>query len=203
MRKTILKTATIIICITMTAMTVSGLIFGDINGDGDVNNKDVVTLFRSLSRTDAYIDHDIYDINADGEIDNKDIVSLFRYISSMLKEKQNEETQPTGPEEESEPVSDETAEPQIDGITVTELTSPVGRNETATISIKGKPDTEYTIKVYYSTTASKANGLEKKTSDVEGLVSWSWKVGGSTNPGTFKIVITGGGEKLETEFTVE
>jgi hypothetical protein len=60
------------------------------------------------------------------------------------------------------------------------LTSPVSRNETATLEIKGEPNTEYAITVYYSSGPSSAAGLESKYSDGEGYVSWSWRVGGKT-----------------------
>lgn len=76
------------------------------------------------------------------------------------------------------------------------------RNEIATVSITAKPNTTYSITVYYSSGASKADGLENKTSDANGNVSWSWKIGGRTKPGTYNIVITGGGQTLEKTFTV-
>lgn len=57
---------------------------GDINGDGNVDNKDVVTLFRyvSASRVD-YIDTVAADCNGDGEINNKDVTTLFRFVSGQ------------------------------------------------------------------------------------------------------------------------
>ena len=55
---------------------------GDINGDGEVNNKDVVTLFRYLSgEDDLYVESGALDVNEDGYADNKDVVRLFRYCS--------------------------------------------------------------------------------------------------------------------------
>ena len=74
----------------------------------------------------------------------------------------------------------------------------MGRNEIATIKIKGAPNTMYSIKVYYSTSASTASGLENKTSDSSGNVEWSWKIGGKTKAGDHKIKISGGGDKFET-----
>ena len=84
------------------------------------------------------------------------------------------------------------------GITLVDITSPAPRNSFATIRIKGKPNTEYSIRVYYSTTASTADGLENKISDADGYVSWTWKIGGRTKPGSHRIKITGGGETFET-----
>lgn len=85
-------------------------------------------------------------------------------------------------------------------ISLISITSVVSRNEMASVRIKGKPNTEYKIEVYYSTTVSKAAGLERKQSDGEGYVEWTWKVGPNTKAGEHKIVISGGGSKLETSF---
>lgn len=111
-------------------------------------------------------------------------------------------TETTTPETTTpETTTPETSAPSVTVLMITSVTSPVGRNETATLSIKGKPNTEYTINVYYSTQASTASGLEKKTSDNDGVVVWSWKIGGSTKGGAHRIVIIGGDERAETTFT--
>ena len=57
---------------------------GDVNGDGDINNKDVVALFRFLSggKPDVFV-LDAADFNGDGEVNNKDVTALFRYTSSQ------------------------------------------------------------------------------------------------------------------------
>jgi hypothetical protein len=56
-------------------------LLGDINGDGEINNKDVVTLFRYVSGGDKAEDESIYDYNKDDNVDNKDVVFLFRAVS--------------------------------------------------------------------------------------------------------------------------
>lgn len=86
------------------------------------------------------------------------------------------------------------------GITVTDAAGTVEAGSNASITIKGKPSTRYTISVYYSNGASTANGLEAQNSDSSGSVTWSWKVGPKTKAGTHRIVIEGGGDKLETNF---
>lgn len=54
----------------------------DINHDGEVNNKDVVLLFKLTSGSaGSGADADLADFDMDGEINNKDVVSLFRYLS--------------------------------------------------------------------------------------------------------------------------
>lgn len=80
------------------------------------------------------------------------------------------------------------------------VTSPCRNGDDATVTIIGKPNTEYSIGVYYATRASEAQGLEKKTSDANGNLSWTWSVGLNTTPGTHDITIRGGDEKLEITF---
>ena len=85
---------------------------------------------------------------------------------------------------------------------ITSVTTPVEAGAKATLTIKGKPGTEYNIDVIYKKTASKAKGLENKTAPASGTVSWTWKVGSNTTPGTFTIYVSGGGERSEIKFTV-
>ena len=120
-------------------------------------------------------------------------------------------TEPPKPETTepvTEPPKPETTAPvtekpvKVDTITNIKVTSPIPPNSIATLSAKVSPNTKYSITVYYSSGASSADGLEDKTSDANGNIEWSWKVGGRTKPGTYRIVIAGGGEKKETTFTV-
>lgn len=77
-------------------------------------------------------------------------------------------------------------------INLLSLTTPVSRGSNATVSIKGLPNTTYDIDVIYSSGASKASGLEDKTSDSEGNVSWTFKVSSNVKPGTYDVKITDG-----------
>jgi len=55
---------------------------GDINGDGSVNNKDVVALFKYVSGGGADdISVMALDVTGDGSVNNKDVVALFKYVS--------------------------------------------------------------------------------------------------------------------------
>lgn len=78
----------------------------------------------------------------------------------------------------------------------------IGRNETASVTIQGKPGVEYDIDVHYKSGVSTAKGLENQVADEDGYVTWTWKIGNRTAAGTFQIVITGGGETITIEFTV-
>lgn len=80
-----------ITCLALTLSMIISLIFasgalaflkGDVNGDREVNNKDVVVLFRYVSGTSKVEDETVYDFNGDGDVNNKDVVALFRYVSS-------------------------------------------------------------------------------------------------------------------------
>ena len=77
-------------------------------------------------------------------------------------------------------------------INLVSLTSPISRGSDVTVSIKGLPNTTYDIDVIYSSGASKASGLEDKTSDSEGNVSWTFKVSSNVKPGTYEVKISDG-----------
>ena len=54
---------------------------GDVNGDGEVDNKDVVALFRYVSGGNINVNEAALDINSDGDVNNKDVMVLFRRLS--------------------------------------------------------------------------------------------------------------------------
>lgn len=88
-------------------------------------------------------------------------------------------------------------------ISITTYTNSVSPGGDAFVEIQGKPDTEYNITVYYNNSEEiKANGLENKVSDTNGYIRWEWTIGSKTTSGTYKIVISGDGQKKEIEFTV-
>ena len=53
---------------------------GDINGDGQVNNKDVTRLQRYLKGQSVEVVEAALDVNGDGKINNKDATRLQRYL---------------------------------------------------------------------------------------------------------------------------
>jgi len=85
-------------------------------------------------------------------------------------------------------------------LTVLSMTSPCQNGSTASVTIVGKPNTEYQIEVIYKTSKSTAKGLENHMSDSDGIVTWSWRIGANTSAGTHPIKISGGGETLEFSF---
>ena len=103
------------------------------------------------------------------------------------------------PEPEPEPEQDLFLE-------IESVTSPIGKGYTATLQANTVPGAYCNITVYYKSGPSGASGLYPKEADSEGNVSWSWKVGTRTTPGSWRIVVTGslGGETVSqtTYFTV-
>ena len=58
---------------------------GDVNGDGEVTNRDSIILERYIAGWDGYADYivnpDAADLNRDGEITNRDVMILDRYVA--------------------------------------------------------------------------------------------------------------------------
>ncbi|MBE0448263.1 MAG: S-layer homology domain-containing protein [Actinobacteria bacterium] len=86
------------------------------------------------------------------------------------------------------------------------VTSPVGQGEPANLIARTAPGAECNVTVIYASGPSDAEGLEPKTADPDGLVSWTWIVGTRTTPGKWPIIVTAtlGGETIteETSFIV-
>lgn len=93
---------------------------------------------------------------------------------------------------DKESSSDSSPRTTSSNINLVSLDSPVSKGSNATVSIKGLPNTTYDIDVIYSSGASKASGLEDKTSDSEGNVSWTFKVSSNVKPGTYEVKISDG-----------
>lgn len=135
-----------------------------------------------------------------------DIVCTSDGKTVTVQPQRNQDADTLGPATPTEPPEtqpeEETQAPSQEWIQVLAWPERVGRKETATVTIQALPNTTYSITVNYKSGPSSAKGLEDKTSDGSGQVSWSWKVGGRTSPGTFHITISGGGETLTLPFTV-
>ena len=61
------------------------ILYGDVNGDGKLDNKDRTVLTRHLAGWDGYSDEDVniesMDLNGDGKVDNKDRTILTRHLA--------------------------------------------------------------------------------------------------------------------------
>ncbi len=70
--------------------------------------------------------------------------------------------------------------------------------EEVTLQAQSAPGTLCTITVIYRSGPSHAQGLDPKTSDATGNVSWTWFVGSSTSPGKSPIVVSCGAAQART-----
>ena len=75
-----------------------------------------------------------------------------------------------------------------------------GDMASVTVSVSVSPKARCTIGVYYSTTASRAAGLGAKRGT---KITWTWRVGSNTKPGTWPVKIDcGKSGKAQTSVTV-
>ena len=58
------------------------IIYGDANGDGEVNIMDLIPMSKYVSGvTDVNINLDAADVNADGVVDDKDVAIMKKYLA--------------------------------------------------------------------------------------------------------------------------
>ena len=86
MAKKWLATALVVALLLTTALTswsVSGyaVMYGDVNGDSDINMKDVLLLRKYISKMDVTIDPVAADVNGDGDINMKDVLLIRKFIA--------------------------------------------------------------------------------------------------------------------------
>ena len=82
------------------------------------------------------------------------------------------------------------------------VTSPISAGSYATLSASVSPARTCSITVYYKSGPSEAQGLNSKRPN-KGRVSWTWKVGTRTTPGTWRIQVScGSAGSLNTSFRV-
>jgi len=111
------------------------------------------------------------------------------------------------PEDDEEYVAEEIAEepePMPEAVlAITAAPDEVRRNERPTISIVGLPNTQYSLSVRMASgNLSTAAGLGNATTDANGVVSWSWQIGGQTGAQTITATVTGGGESAQHRIAV-
>lgn len=91
-------------------------------------------------------------------------------------------------------------------IKVIALTSPVNRGSTASMTIQTTPKATCWVVIHQKFDPGTKQDLVHKAADANGLVKWTWKVGGLTNPGSKPITVTCSGSShqstLVTSFRV-
>lgn len=66
--------------ITSGTIRIRSHVAGDVNGDGNVNNKDILRLMKYLKGKDVEVNEAALDINGDGNVNNKDLLRLMKYL---------------------------------------------------------------------------------------------------------------------------
>jgi micrococcal nuclease len=80
------------------------------------------------------------------------------------------------------------------------LTTPVVAGSYASLTVNVTPRARCSIQVIYDTVVSSAKGLGRKTG---GRITWRWRVGTSTHPGRWPIIVDcGKSGKLRTRIRV-
>ena len=187
------KTAGIIISVVI---YVTGLLFGTLTADiATAPDEPVVETTGVIDRS-----HDSTKAGESTAILDE-TTAAFETIAETEPETTIPETETTVPETTKAPETAK-AEPEVK---LVNIISPINAGEIQTLTIKGRPDTEYTLKVRYSTGFSSAKGLGKAKTDANGKVAWSWKVGIGTDTQVAKAEIykTGRRSPVETfDFSV-
>ena len=174
--------ALIIVLVTVSAVcagavTTAAILPGDIDGDGEVNNKDVVTLFRYVSSGIKAEDESKYDFNGDNEVNNKDVVALFRTVSSgELPEATSASFEETTDDETEKTVT----EPEDTGTGPVETASDVSETEPSDteedigdkyegIRIGGVPLDEFSVVI----ASEPLSGVKNAAADMIRLIEFS------------------------------
>jgi hypothetical protein len=89
-----------------------------------------------------------------------------------------------------------------DSITVTDSSLNVNHGQYASVTIKTAPGAEGSIEVDYNSGPSTAAGLYPQTVDGSGNITWTWKVGTRTAPGTYPVIMTVNGSTITETLTV-
>lgn len=92
-------------------------------------------------------------------------------------------------------------------VKLTKRTASVARNAKASVTIKTTQGAECGIDVQYKSGSPSADGLEPKTANTKGAITWKWLVARSTSTGRAPIVITctlgDQSGRLDTSFKVK
>ena len=71
----------LVMSMAVCSASAASLLYGDVSGDGRVNNRDLGMLQQHLSEWDVEIDLDACDVNDDGRVNNRDLGILQQYLA--------------------------------------------------------------------------------------------------------------------------
>lgn len=83
------------------------------------------------------------------------------------------------------------------------ITPSVSPGSEASVTVQGQSNTVYHIDIHDNSGDSKAARLEDKTSDSNGIVTWTWEIGKKANSGTCQIVITGANQTFPIDIPIQ
>lgn len=88
--------------------------------------------------------------------------------------------------------------------TILELTSPVHVGQNAKLRIQTTAGATCSIRYFTPKgNESKADGLDAKTADANGVCGWTWKIGTGTDPGTGSLRVTINGTTQTLHFEIQ
>ena len=88
----------------------ASVVYGDVNGDGDVNMKDVLLLRKHIAGIGALIDLIAADVNGDDSVDMKDVLLMRKFIAGLIPALDGGQ-KPVSDEPSVEPSSEPSEEP--------------------------------------------------------------------------------------------
>lgn len=59
----------------------TAVLYGDINGDGKINNRDLAAMQKYLNGVTSSVDTEAADVRYDGKINNRDLAQLQKYLN--------------------------------------------------------------------------------------------------------------------------
>jgi endonuclease YncB( thermonuclease family) len=112
-------------------------------------------------------------------------------------------TPTVAPQPTSIPPTAVPTQPPAGTITLISLTSPISPGANATLVIEAAPGAVCDPGVIYKSGESTAQGLQAKTAGANGRLSWTWRVGTNTTPGTWVVyVVCNPGGRAQWDFVV-
>ena len=77
---------TLLLTSTIASLSIQGgsVRYGDVNGDGEVNMKDVLVIRKSIAGQDVLIDQIAADVDGDGQINMKDVLLIRKFIAGLI-----------------------------------------------------------------------------------------------------------------------
>lgn len=130
----------------------------------------------------------------------------YTYVQHTLN---NFETQANSQNEkptQNAPASNEEISEIKNGVSIVTKTTPVVVGNSATVMIQGTPGKKYSLDFYETSSKTAAyDGLENKTADSNGFVTWSFEIKNTCPVGNKKIIIKelGSDKFIQTSITVQ